>query len=254
MSEILLRVNTLTKQFGGLTAIDKVSFDVKRGTIKAVIGPNGSGKTTLFNLISGHYKPSNGDIYFYGFNISMWPAWRTARVGISRTFQNLALFGNMTVLENVLMGVHVRIKAGFMSSVFRTPSFYKIEKKARSIAFEKLSVLGLESLADKRCDELPFGLQRSVEMARALAATPKLLLLDEPASGLDIKDKMKLVDIIRDIRDQDVTVLMVEHDMNLTMELAEEVVVLDSGRKVAEGTPKQVQKNPEVIKVYLGDI
>ncbi len=253
MSEVLLNVDSISKNFGGIIAVDNISFDVRVGQIKAIIGPNGSGKTTLFNLISGHYQPSAGSLYFYGFNITKWPAWKSASVGISRTFQNLALFTNMSVIENVLMGVHVHTKAGFLSSIFRTPKFFKIEKEAREIALQKLSLLGISHIADKRCGELPFGLQRLVEMARALAAEPRLLLLDEPASGLDIHDRNKLCEIIKQIREEGVTILMVEHDMNITMNLAEEVIVIDSGKKICEGTPKEVQRDPEVIRIYLGE-
>jgi len=253
MSEVLLNVDKIRKNFGGLVAVDNISFYVRRGQIKAIIGPNGSGKTTLFNLISGHYQPTSGSLYFYGFNITKWPAWKSASVGISRTFQNLALFTNMSVIDNVLMGVHIHTKAGFLSSVFRFPTFFKREKEARELALEKLSLLGISDIADKRCGDLPFGLQRLVEMARALAAEPRLLLLDEPASGLDIHDRNRLCEIIRQIRDEGITILMVEHDMNITMSLAEEVIVLDSGKKICEGTPKEVQRDPEVIRIYLGE-
>ncbi len=253
MAEVLLSVDNISKNFGGLIAVDNISFNVRVGQIKAIIGPNGSGKTTLFNLISGHYQPSSGSIYFYGFNITKWPAWKSASVGISRTFQNLALFTNMSVIENVLMGVHLHTKAGFLSSIFRLPAFFKREKEAREIAIEKLSLLGISDIAEKKCGDLPFGLQRLVEMARALAAEPRLLLLDEPASGLDIHDRNRLCEIIRQIRDEGVTILMVEHDMNITMSLAEEVIVLDSGKKICEGTPKEIQRDPEVIRIYLGE-
>ncbi len=253
MAEVLLSVDNISKNFGGLIAVDNISFNIRVGQIKAIIGPNGSGKTTLFNLISGHYQPSSGSIYFYGFNITKWPAWKSASVGISRTFQNLALFTNMSVIENVLMGVHLHTKAGFLSSIFRLPAFFKREKEAREIAIEKLSLLGISDIAEKKCGDLPFGLQRLVEMARALAAEPRLLLLDEPASGLDIHDRNRLCEIIRQIRDEGVTILMVEHDMNITMSLAEEVIVLDSGKKICEGTPKEIQRDPEVIRIYLGE-
>ncbi|OAG26786.1 ABC transporter ATP-binding protein [Thermodesulfatator autotrophicus] len=252
MSEIL-KVKNLVKTFGGLTAVKDLSFTVKKGLITALIGPNGSGKTTTFNMISGHLKPTSGEIYFENTRIDTLPPYKIARLGVARTFQNLEIFGHLTVLENVLLAVNSRLKVFLWESVIRSPSFFKKEKEAREKALEYLRLFNLEDWAEKPAASLPFGLQRYLEIARALATCPHLLLLDEAASGLDAREKDLLKERIEAFKKEGVTILLVEHDMNLVMELADEVIVLDMGRKIAQGTPREIQRHPEVIAVYLGE-
>ncbi|WP_456432953.1 ABC transporter ATP-binding protein [Thermosulfuriphilus sp.] len=251
-SKVILSVRGLEKAFGGLMAVAGVDFDLYPGQIKALIGPNGSGKTTTFNLITGHYRPDAGEIIFEGQSIVGLPPHEIARRGIARTFQNLELFSNMTVLENILIGLYLRAGVSTWGAVFRIPSWWQREKAARKKALEILERFGLAERAQELVSNLPFGLQRFVEIARALATDPKILLLDEAASGLDGREKEELSRHILEIRRSGVTIFMVEHDMNMTMNLADEVVVLDHGRKIAEGGPREVQRHPEVIAVYLG--
>ncbi|WP_456369934.1 ABC transporter ATP-binding protein [Thermodesulfatator atlanticus] len=253
MAETLLRVENLTKTFGGLAAVKDLSFEVKKGLITALIGPNGSGKTTTFNMISGHLKPSSGAIYFEKIRIDKLPPFKIARLGIARTFQNLEIFGHLSVIENVLLAIQNRRPVKFWEIVTRAPSFFKKEKEAQNIAFSYLKPLGLENWALSPAQSLPFGLQRYLEIARALALEPKMLLLDEAASGLDASEKELLLKIISNLKKQGVTILLVEHDMNMVMEIADEVIVLDQGQKIAQGTPREIQRHPDVIAVYLGE-
>ena len=250
---VLLEVRGLTKDFGGLRAVDDLSFEIQRGLITALIGPNGSGKTTTFNMISGHLKPTKGEIYFEGERIDGKPPHYIARLGMARTFQNLEIFGHLSVIENVLLAIQSRNKIRLWESLFRWPTFFQKESQALEEAYRYLSLLGLEKVAHHPAASLPFGLQRYLEIIRALATKPRFLLLDEAASGLDASEKALLMDLIRKLNEQGLSILMVEHDMNLTMELAHEVIVLDQGRKIAQGSPRDIQRNPEVIRVYLGE-
>lgn len=248
-----LTVQGLSRTFGGLRAVDDVSFTVDRNMIKAVIGPNGAGKTTLFNLISGALAPDSGEVVIDGTPIQGRPPYRIARQGISRTFQNIKLFSHMSVLENVMIGRHIRSRAGFAQAMLRSPRARREEREIREKSMDILKLLGIEGLAGQEATSLPFGKQRIVEFARALATEPVLLLLDEPAAGLNIYETAQISDMITTIRERGVTVLVIEHDMSLVMNISDEITVISSGKKIAEGAPFDIQRNPEVIRVYLGE-
>ena len=250
----LLRVNNLNKLFGGLHAVDDVSFGVPDGIIKAVIGPNGAGKTTLFNCIAGSLPPSGGTVTFRGKTITGLRPNQIAALGITRTFQNIKLSTHMTVLENVKLGRHSRSSAGFLPGLLNLPHTWKEEKEIEEKARETLTELGIERLSDETVSNLPFGNQRAVELARALTAEPQLLLLDEPAAGLNIHETEELARRIELIKDRGITVLLVEHDMSLVMNISHEIVVLNFGKMIAEGKPEDVQRNEEVISIYLGEV
>jgi branched-chain amino acid transport system ATP-binding protein len=252
MSE-LLKVSALNRYFGGLHAVAEVSFSVTEGVIKAIIGPNGAGKTTLFNLISGNMVPSSGQTHFQNKLITGLKAHEIARRGLARTFQNIRLCPHMTVLENTMLGRHTKGRAGFIAGMLNLPWTWREESDIREKSLEILKLLSLEDLCDVEAGSLPFGKQRAAEFARALAAEPKLLLLDEPASGLNLHETEELAELILRIRDLDMTVLLVEHDMSLVMDISDEIVVLNYGKKIAEGTPSEIQKNEEVISIYLGE-
>ncbi len=249
----LLEVKNLNRYFGGLQAVADVSFNVQEGMIKAVIGPNGAGKTTLFNLIAGNVPPSSGTIMFHSDSIHKLPTHQIARLGISRTFQNIKLFRGMTALENVMVGRHVRTKAGFMASMLKLPWTHREEKEILEKSMELLKFVGIAEYHDVDAYSLSFGQQRAVEMARALATNPSLLLLDEPAAGLNTHETLEIAKLITKVRDLGITVLLVEHDMSLVMDISEEIVVLSFGQKIAEDTPTAIQKNKEVIQIYLGE-
>ncbi len=249
----LLALHGVHKRFGGLHAVNDVSFAVAPGSIKAVIGPNGAGKTTLFNLIAGNLPVSAGTIAFQGQEIQGQKTHQIARLGMARTFQNIKLFHGMTALECVMVGRHVQSRSGFFAGLFNLPSTWREERAIRSRAMELLDFLEIADLAHVEATSLAFGQQRAVEMARALAAEPKLLLLDEPAAGLNIYETAEVARLIATIRDMGITVLLVEHDMSLVMDISDEIVVLSFGAKLAEDTPANIQKNAEVIKIYLGE-
>lgn len=248
----ILEIKSVSKSFGGIKAQKDISFDIEKGKVAGLIGPNGAGKTTLFNLVTGVYKPDTGSIFFDSDEITGRSPVDLVRKGISRTFQNVALFESMTALENVMVGSHIRTSSGFLSAVLRTPAFRNEEEKTRLYALEMLDFVGLKDKALKRAGDFPLGWQRLLEIARALASRPALILLDEPAAGLNAVETSKLGEIISGIRDRNITVLLVEHDMSLTMSISDRIVVLDQGRKLAEGTPREIQGNAEVMAAYLG--
>ncbi|MCE5249509.1 ABC transporter ATP-binding protein [bacterium] len=248
-----LKIEGLCRFFGGVKAVCDLDACIQEGIITAMIGPNGAGKTTAFNLVTGLLPASTGKIYFRGKDITGLPPYRIAALGIARTFQNIRIFSNMSALENVMVGVHTRSRKGMLSSALRLPSVSREERFIREEALKALDFVGLGDLASMNAGNLPFGQQRILEIARALAAKPRLLLLDEPAAGLNSQETIKLGRLIRLILDSGITVFLVEHDMELVMNISNSVIVLNNGILITCGTPSEVQKNPEVIAAYLGD-
>jgi branched-chain amino acid transport system ATP-binding protein len=249
---LILSLRGVVKRFGGLTAVDEVSFDVPKGEVFALIGPNGAGKTTLFNCVTGMFAPTAGQVVFEGRNIAGSKPHKTAQLGIARTFQNIRLFEYMTALDNVKVGCHVRMHEKLWDSLFRTPLFRREEKDVTDRAMEFLKFVGIESHADNFARNLAYGQQRRLEIARALATEPHLLLLDEPAAGFTPQEKVELMALVRKIIDSGITVFLIEHDMRVVMEASQRIAVLDHGEKIAEGTPNEVRNNQRVIEAYLG--
>lgn len=249
---MLLNVDNITLSFGGLKAVNEVSMTVEEGKITGLIGPNGAGKTTFFNLISGVYKPDTGSITFDGKRIDGKKPFQINEAGISRTYQVINLFKKMSVLENVMVGMHSRLDSNFWSSVLRSPAQRKEEAEVRDRAYEWLKFVGLEDRALEEAGSLSYGGQRLLEIVRGLASNPKLILLDEPAAGMNSKEKRDLDELLQRILQKDVAILIIEHDMKLVMGVTDHIYVLNYGRKLADGTPSEIQNNPDVITAYLG--
>ncbi|MGC8720676.1 MAG: ABC transporter ATP-binding protein [Thermodesulforhabdaceae bacterium] len=249
---ILLAVQRITKSFGGLVAVNNVSFEVESGSIVGLIGPNGAGKTTVFNVITGIYRPDKGEVIFGGESITLKKSYEIVKLGIARTFQTIRLFSQLSVLENVLAGFHCRTKSWIFSAMFRLPGAQREERQKIEESLRLLEFVGIEQYYNLPAGSLSYGNQRLLEIARALATSPKLLILDEPAGGMNEKETAELIQLIRKIRDRGITVLLIEHDMNVVMDVCEKVVVLEYGSKIAEGTPEEIRRNPRVIEAYLG--
>lgn len=249
----LLEVANITKSFGGVVANRDVSFTLEEGMIVGLIGPNGAGKSTMFNMLSAVFPPTTGEITYHGQRIDKLPSYKVCELGISRTFQNIQVFKNMTVLENIMVGHHSRTKSGMFAAALRLPQAKKEEKIIYNTAMDQIKFVGLEDVYDVRAGSLPLGKLRLLELARALATEPNLLLLDEIAAGLNHQETHEMSKLIKKIRDKGITIFVVEHDMDLVMGICDKIIVLDQGMKIAEGTPKEIQNNEKVIAAYLGE-
>ena len=252
MAEKILEVDDVTLRFGGLTALDQVSMHIDQGEIFGLIGPNGAGKTTCFNVVTGVYQPTSGQVRFQGSSLVGLKRHKITKLGVARTFQNIRLFRTMTALENVMVGVDANHTSGAISALFRTPRHRREETEGHDKAIELLEFMGLHGRADELAENLSYGDQRRLEIARAMATDPTLLCLDEPAAGFNPAEKHALMELIRKIRDRGYTVLLIEHDMRLVMGVTDRIVVLEFGRKIAEGPPSEIRDNPAVIAAYLG--
>jgi branched-chain amino acid transport system ATP-binding protein len=248
----LLEVDDVSIRFGGLTALDSVTFDIREGEILGLIGPNGAGKTTCFNVMTGVYQATSGRVVFDGTPLAKLKRHQITQLGIARTFQNIRLFRSMTVLENVMVGADAHSKVGFWDALLRTPRHRHTEEESTTRAKELLKIVGITARHDELAANLSYGDQRRLEIARAMATGPKLLCLDEPAAGFNPAEKQRLMDLIRKVRDEGYTVLLIEHDMRLVMGVTDRIVVLEFGRKIAEGVPAEIRDNPAVIAAYLG--
>ncbi len=254
MSQVILSVKDLVMRFGGLLAVDQVAFDVNKNEIFSIIGPNGAGKTTVFNCVSGFYKPSEGQIQLFGENITGKPSHKVAQHGLVRTFQNVRLFKNLTAIENLLVAQHNHMSAGFLAGLLNLPSYKRSEKQALANAVKWLDFMGLRELANREAGNLAYGHQRRLEIARCMITQPKLLLLDEPAAGLNPQEKKDLARLIDQLRKEfDISVLLIEHDMSLIMDISDRIMVMEMGRPLVTGEPEAVRNDPRVIKAYLGE-
>lgn len=252
MSEVVLRAEKITQRFGGLTAVSKVDMQVEKNQIVGIIGPNGAGKTTFFNIITGMYNPTEGKVLYREKDITGLKPYKITDLGLARTFQNIRLFENMTALENVIVGMHTRTKAGVIDAIFRTPRHRKEEKVAEEKAEEYLRQTGLYEHRYSLAKSLPYGLQRRLEIARAMASQPEILLLDEPAAGMNEQETADLMQFIRELQEMGYTIILIEHDMKLVMNICEHIYVLDHGELIAHGGPEEIQSNQRVVEAYLG--
>lgn len=249
----LLQTTNVVKRFGGLTAVNKMTFSVDAGKIVSIIGPNGAGKTTFFNSLTGIYKPEEGQILFKDQSLIGFRPDEVAATGIARTFQNIRLFGSMTVIENILVGMHIQLKQGPVDTLFRSKKFNEEERDAENRAKDLMAYVGLKNVGNELARNLPYGGQRRIEIARALAANPTLLLLDEPTAGMNPNESEDAIKLFRRIRDEKgITILMIEHDMRVVMGISEHITVMDYGEKIAEGSPQDIRSNQRVIEAYLG--
>lgn len=253
MNKVILRTENVTQRFGGLTAVSNVSVDLHENEIVGIIGPNGAGKTTFFNVLTGIYTPTEGKVYLDGEDITGKMPHEIAKLGMTRNFQNIRLFSNMTIIENIMTGIYCRKKANLLDSVLHTPRHKKEERETEEEALKYLDIVGLSDLRYDMATSLPYGQQRKLEIGRALASDPKVLLLDEPAAGMNDQETLDLAEFIKGLRDMGYSIVLIEHDMRLVMNVCDRIYVLNYGAQIAQGTPDEIKRNPEVIAAYLGE-